>query len=269
MEKPFGPRAVDKWAPIRWAKCAVDLMERGIHPWIVFMIVVGLICFILEKSLVFSGLFLMTGLSIGILIAAGVDDSRLLTFSEILTIIVSNLKPVIMLSTILMAVYELYISACSLLFEPKLFFSFSDFYIAGPSHSIPPNRIFAPSSVAFTIVLLIWGMFPLDAWFIFPLVAFTKTTVWTAFKLNNRAFLLNSFQIGFSLFSGLTITVLLVITPYLSLLTPIVLVFVSAYTYVAFRDIFLGESKNRVLSAEQIRVRISQRLESPRIIGLD
>jgi hypothetical protein len=216
------------------------------------VIILGFVTYFLSASGFITELMLLISLFVGISVAAALDDSKNLDHVEMGRLIIAEFKP---------ALYVAFLFIISIYFIYFVRFCFTEYFknllylLYNPMHfsKFTFSNIYEPS-VRHLIFTLLYLM--ITGWFIYPLTVLHSAGIYSGFILSLESFEVNFLPMG--LFSFIIIAPIVVIREaHLTIFYPFCNIFASAYIYVAYRDVFLGEAKNKALATEETRLTLN------------
>jgi hypothetical protein len=256
MSTSFGPREVNPRRILHWARAALDLIGRRFGTWLLLMTTACVACASLHRSVVLQEMSMGTFFLFGMSLASAVDRGSLPNFDDLL----SHLKQ----DAAVAVRFSAYVAVGNAL-GTMLYTA-----VTGQAH-VAALLLFDShlSDLRITKEGLVWGAFTeigmlsgaslysfffclaLPMWvsmFQYPLMAWTGMDSTAARKLG-RAGMPRMNLATMSIFGGAGLGVIALALVCVPVLMPILLAFLSAMTYVAFREIFLGQAENTKVSS--------------------
>ena len=258
MNANLSPKAVKPGAALRWAKQAFDLIGRGFIAWLVLMFLFCLAIYLCRASLLISQVAAAVAYLSGIGVAALVDDASEKSFEEIFAAARAEFGAAVRFSLIL----TLAATALSAVFywigghpgdwwlrlyDPSLLAPAADgdFFVA-------MNQVFLASLMALILFQITFLTPFIAATFQYHLQTFFGTGWLQANRLGNAG--VPEKNLGaMLLFNSVIYVALLFAAALAPIAAPVVFAFLSAFSYVAFREIYLGIGENRKVVLAEIR----------------
>ena len=249
--KPAGPKAIR-----RWTRQALDLVGRGFHVWVALMVVLCLMVFGTQRSPFLGQILALTAYFVGIGISVLVDNRTHIGFFAILQRAWREAP-----AALFMGVVVLGLGTCSGLIFDLLFdnsINFKRFYDASAvlrplsdDSMLAMRRLFGDSLMSFMLALVVMNVPFVSSPFQYHCMTILGTSWWEGYWNGNPLIEANIAPM-FGFFAILFFTPLLML-PLAPFLAPIFFCFASAFSYVAFREIYLGISENRKIVATEAR----------------
>lgn len=261
MQITVRPRQVEPKAVLRWLVQAADLVGRGFHVWVGMMLLFCLMTYGTLRSSYLSQIIAMTAYFVGVGVAALVDDSTHPPFTAIARNAWKNLPSALMMALIIVSIG----TGLNILFGSLGGHGIQLKQLWDPSKPALPltadfllsmRRLFGYSLGSFWLSLMVMVAPFVASFFQYHLMCILGLGWWQAYLIGDGGGDMNWRPIFF-MFLVLIITpiMLLLIMP---VLAPVFYCFASAFTYVAFRDIYLGITENRKIVAADAPVIAAQ-----------
>ncbi|WP_432263306.1 hypothetical protein [Cupriavidus sp. TMH.W2] len=258
MNANLSPKSVKPAAALRWVKQAFDLIGRGFIAWLVLMLIFCLAIYLCRASLLISQVAAAVAYLSGIGVAALVDDASEKSFVEIFSAARAELGAAVRF-TLILTFAATALSAVFYwiggrpgdwflrLYDPSLLAPAAD----GDSF-VALNRVFLSSLMALILFQITFLMPFIAATFQYHLQTFFGVGWFQAFRLGNAG--VPEKNVGaMLLFNSVIYAVLLFAAALAPIAAPVVFAFLSAYSYVAFREIYLGVGENRKVVLAEVR----------------
>lgn len=258
MNHNLSPKPVPAIAVLRWARQAGDLIRRGFIAWVALMAVFCIAASLVRTSVVLATMLSSMAFLFGIRVAALVDDTSERTIGEMVGVVMGGFGVTLRYAGVVVLTVAV-LNALPALLLGNITAALRPFHNPGLQSIWSATDTFTAINEMF--VLPIAGMLMFLCCFIMPLVASTFQyhlisffgVNWRQAYRTGRAGLprMNIGAIfGFYLvaFGLLALTV-----AFAPIAAPVVFAFLSAFSYVAFREIYLGIGTNRKVALAELR----------------
>lgn len=262
MNQNLSPRPVPASAVLQWARQAWDLIRRGFIAWVALMAVFCILASLVRTSVVAATVLASMAFLCGIRVAALVDDASEKTVGEMVAVVVSGFGQTVRYAGVVVLTVSAF-NALPLMMTGNFSAAWRPFHNPGLASVSPAAD--ALTTINGMFVLPIAGMIMFLACYIMPFVASTFQyhlisffgAAWRQAYRGGRAGL-PGMNIGAIFGFYLTAFVLLALTAaFAPIAAPVVFAFLSAFSYVAFREIYLGIGTNRKVVLAELRTAVS------------
>lgn len=252
MQNTVHPRPVEPKAVLRWLVQAADLVGRGFHVWVAMMLMFCLVTYGTQRSSYLCQIISMTAYFVGIGVAALVDDSTHPPFAAIARRAWKDFPSALMMALIIVSIG----TGLNILFGSLGGHGVNLKQLYDPSKPLLPfnvdfllamRRLFGYALGSFWLSLMVMVAPFVSSFFQWHLMSILGLGWWQAYLKGDGGGDMN-WRPVFLMILVLVIApiLLLMIMP---ILAPVFFCFASAFTYVAFRDIYLGITENRKIVA--------------------
>lgn len=241
--RPAGPKAVR-----RWVAQALDLVGRGFHVWVAMMICFCLVMYGAQRSIFLGEIIALSAYFAGIGVAAMLDDRTKPGFIAVVRRLFEDFKGALLMGTVIIGIGTVVGLLLGLIFRGTmdftLFYNDAKEVIPAGDEFMPAMRaIFGTSLSSFFMALLVMNVPMVSSFFQYHCMSLLGMSWRMAYWNGDGAIEKNMAAIGGIVAVLFSVPLLLLgAAPFLA---PIFYCFASAFTYVAFREIYLGIDENR------------------------
>ncbi|WP_425953072.1 hypothetical protein [Ralstonia pseudosolanacearum] len=258
MTANLSPKPVKPTAVLRWVRLALDLIGRGFVAWLGLMALFCLAIYVCRASLVAIQVIGGVAFLSGIGVAALVDDASQKSVGEIFVAARSEFSAAIgyALGLTLIMTAPLVIMFLIAGHPEQAFLRFYNpalLKLATEGDALwRMNEAFLPALLVLGIFKLILVMPGLGSTFQYHLHSFFGVGLRAARRLGMAGF--PRMNVGtLALFYLVAFLVLFAATALAPIAAPVVYAFLSAFSYVAFREIYLGMGENRKVVMAEVK----------------
>ncbi len=254
------PRQAAPGALRRWSVQALGLIGRGVSVWLGLVLLLCLAIFAGQRLPLISGVLALMAFFGSILVAARLDQSDAASFSDVLATLRRHGHHLVAFSAVIALAGALV--WVSLLARPEvpwwnvLYTERNGVAALSGNWFVALRQVFVYSAYALGLLFFGLNIPGLTAFLQFPCTTLLGLPFRDAYRAGAAAQMKNlgpMLGVGL-LFILLPVVAVLLLPP----AVPLLYCYLGALAYVAFREIFLGITENRVWAAEAVGLRVGQ-----------
>lgn len=249
--QPAGPKAIR-----RWTVQALDLVGRGFHVWVALMLVFCLVMYGTQRSPFLGQVLALTAFFVGVGVASLVDDRTHPGFFTILRRAWADAPAALFMGIVILGIgtggsLVLDLLAGKALDFKRFYDASADLLPLGDDLILAMRRLFGDSLGSFMLAFLVMTLPWVSSTFHYHCMSILGLSWWAGYWNGNPVIEANMAPLfGFFCVLFATPLVVLLAAPFLA---PVFFCFASAFSYVAFREIYLGIGENRKVVATEAR----------------
>ncbi len=245
------PRQASPGALLRWSRQALGLLVRGFGSWLGLLLLMCLGMFASHRLPLVAGALALAAFFSSIIVAACVDQPRRVSLGEVLGSLRAHAVDILLFAGVICAagalIWVLLLAKPGVPWWQVLYTERNSVGTLSQDWFIAARQVFVYSAYALGLAYFGLNIPALTSFFQFPCVTLLGMPFRAAYRLSAAGQIRNLpviLGIGL-LFITLPVLFALLLPP----VVPLLYGFLGSVTYVAFREIFLGITANRVREA--------------------